>query len=99
MDIIAAALRLSGQRQFSAGAKQASKDVEGIGKAADDTGEKTKKSGLTTAKGLLKAAATAGITYKAYQSLKTSVNTTMELAKSTKGLQRVTGLDAKQAQA
>jgi len=99
MDVIAAALRLSGQRQFSAGAKQASKDVEGIGKSAEDTSQKTKKSGLTTAKGLLQAAAAAGVTYKAYQGLKDSVNMTVDLAKETAGLSRVTGLDAKSAQA
>lgn len=36
-DTIIARLRLEGQRQFSQGAQQASKDVRGIGDAADDT--------------------------------------------------------------
>src|SRR5262245_29299607 len=42
-DVIAARLRLDGQRQFSAGAQQASKDVRGIGDAAEDADVKTEK--------------------------------------------------------
>lgn len=97
-DTIAARLVLDGQRQFSSGAKQASKDVGGIGKAAEDTGKQTKASGKASALGLLKTAAAAGATYKAMGFLKDSVSTTTDLAKSTKSLQRVTGLDAKAAQ-
>jgi hypothetical protein len=90
---------MDGQRQFSGQAKQASKDVEGIGKSAQKADEQTKKSGKNTALSLLKTAAAAGVTVKAWSFLKGSVSTTLDLAKSTKGLQRVTGLDAKQAQA
>lgn len=98
-DDIVAQLKLLGQSAFSSGAKQASKDVEGIGKSAEKSQDTVKKSGKGTALGLLKAAAAAGVTYKAYQGLKSSVNTTVDLAKNTAGLARVTGLDKKQAQA
>jgi hypothetical protein len=97
-DVIAARLVLDGQRQFSAGATQASKDVRGIGKSAEDTSKQTKASGKVSATSMLKTAAAAGATYKAMGLLKDSVNTTTDLAKSTKTLQRVTGLDAKTAQ-
>jgi hypothetical protein len=97
-DVIAARLRLDGQRQFSQGAKTASKDVEGIGKSAQDTEAKTKKSAKGMMGSMLRTAAAAGLTYKGWQALKGSVSTTMELAKSTKALQRVTGLDEKTAQ-
>lgn len=98
-DTIAARLVLDGQRQFSQGAKQAGKDVEGIGKSAEDTAKKTEKGGKTSASSLLRTAAAAGATYKAMGFLKSSANTTLDLAKQTKGLQRVTGLDTKSAQA
>lgn len=98
-DVIAAQLRLDGQRQFSQGAKQASKDVGGIGKSAEETGKKTAESGKTSASSLLRTAAAAGATYKAMGFLKSSTQVTTDLAKSTAGLKRVTGLDTKQAQA
>ena len=97
-DLIAARLVLDGQRQFSAGAKQASKDIGGVGKSAEETGKQTKTSGKATALSMLKTAAAAGATYKAMGLLKDSVAQTTDLAKSTKSLQRVTGLDAKSAQ-
>jgi hypothetical protein len=97
-ELIAARLVLDGQRQFSSGAKQASKDVAGIGKSAEESGKLTKASGKSSALGMLKTAAAAGATYKAMGLLKDSVSQTTALAKSTKSLQRVTGLDAKSAQ-
>jgi hypothetical protein len=97
-DTIAARLVLDGQRQFSSGAQQASKDVKGIGTAAKETETKSKSSLGATSKNLLGAAAAAGVTVKATSALKSSVNTTVDLAKSTSALKRATGLDAKQAQ-
>lgn len=97
-DLIAARLVLDGQRQFSAGAQQASKDVTGIGKSAEASSKQTAASGKASAASLLKTAAAAGATYKAMGFLKNSVSTTADLAKSTKTLSRVTGLDSKQAQ-
>ena len=44
-ETIVARLRLDGQRQFSSQAQQASKDVKGIGDAADETSAKTKGMG------------------------------------------------------
>ena len=98
-DVIAARLRLDGQNQFNSGTKKASEGVAGIGKTAEETGKQTQKSSGMTASGLLKAAAAAGATYKAYGWLKGSISTTTDLAKSTAALKRVTGLDEKQAQA
>jgi TP901 family phage tail tape measure protein len=98
-DVIAARLKLDGQAQFSSGAKRASADVGGIGKSAEKSNATVEKSSKTSASSLLSAAAAAGVTYKAVQGLKSSVNTTVDLAKSTASLSRVTGLDSKQAQA
>jgi hypothetical protein len=98
-DIIAARLKLDGQAQFSSGAKTASKDIGGIGKSAETSSKTSAKATGVTASGLLSAAAAAGVTYKAVQGLKSSVNTTVALAKSTSALSRVTGLDKKQSQA
>lgn len=98
-DLIAARLQLDGQRQFSSGAQQASKDVRGIGKAAEESSSVAKKSSGITAKSMIQTAAAAGVVYKGFGALKSSVNETVALSKSTSALKRATGLDAKQSQA
>jgi phage-related protein len=98
-DVIAARLRLDGQSQFNAGAQKASKSVAGIGKSAEESSKQSGKATGATASGLLAAAAAAGVTYKAYGWIKGSISETVDLAKSTASLSRVTGLDSKQAQA
>jgi tape measure domain-containing protein len=63
-DTIIARLRLEGQRQFSRDAQQASKDVKGIGDAADQTavqGEEMSKKGGTWGPRIKSAAKTAAV--------------------------------------
>jgi hypothetical protein len=90
---VLAKLATEGARQFSGEMEQAAESTEGVGKAAETT---SKKAGLS-AKGLLKWAAAAGITYKAFSFFKGAINDTVNLAKATVALSRTTGLDVKLA--
>lgn len=92
---IVARLILLGQSAFVGGLRESATAVEGVGKAQETTAKKSRYS----AKGLLKWAAAAGIVYKGAQFLKDAVKTTVDLAKATAGLQRVTGMDARTASA
>jgi len=81
------------------GGTVASTEIRGVGKAVGSVGTETeqttkKTSGLSKS---LKGLATGFAVYKGYQWIKGAVDATTSLAKSTAGLQRITGLDTTQA--
>ena len=89
LDIV---VRVRGGQVASSEIKNVGKATEGVGKATEETNKKT--SGLSSSlKGL---AAGIGV-YKGYSFVKDAVQETANLALATKALQRVTGLDSKQA--
>ena len=93
-DVIAR-LVVQGQAQFAAQMSGAGKQATAAGDATATAG---KKAGMS-AKGLLQAAAAAGLAYKAYGFLKSSVSATVDLAKATSGFARSSGLDKRTSQA
>lgn len=93
-DVIAR-LRVEGQAAFTQAMGGASTSAKSAGTEQAEAG---KKAGVS-AGGLLKAAAAAGALYKGYGFLKGSINTTVNLAKSTAAFSRASGLDQKASQA
>ena len=81
------------------GGSVASTEIRGVGGAVQSVGTQTEATSKKT-QGLsksLKGLATGFAVYKGYQWIKGAVNATTSLAKSTAGLQRITGLDTTQA--
>jgi phage-related protein len=81
------------------GGQVAATEIKGVGGAVETVGTQTeqtskKTSGLSQS---LKAVATAAVVYKGFNYLKSAVKDTGDLAKSTLGLRRITGLDSQTA--
>ena len=85
LDII---IRVQGGQVSSAEIKGVSQQVGAVGKSAEETSKKT--SGLRSA---MTGLATGFAVYKGYQFIKSAVSETVNLAKATAGLQRITGMD------
>jgi hypothetical protein len=81
------------------GGQVASSEIQGVSKATAQVGTTTEETTKKTSKlgQQLKGIATGIAVYKGYQFLKGAVSETASLAKSTAGLQRITGLDTKTA--
>lgn len=80
---------------YTAGIRKALADTDRFGRATKKAGRGDVFGGL--AKNALKAAAATASLYTAYDQGKKAVNTTLELAKSTKALTRTTGLSTQEA--
>lgn len=81
------------------GGEVASTEIKGVGTAVEGVGKETETTSKKTA-GLsqtLKGLATAAVVYKGFSYIKGAITDTADLARSTVGLQRVTGLDTQQA--
>ena len=83
-------LILEGLREFVSGTKQASTAVKDTG----DTAEKAGQQGKRSWKSLIKWGAAAGVAAGAAKFMKSAVSQTTALAKSTRGLEVATGMDA-----
>jgi phage-related protein len=92
---VRARLVAEGEGPFVAAFGRARQAVTGVGEG----GEESRKGLLGGAGGMIKAAAAAGVAWKAYGTLKDSVKTTVDLAKATAGFSRVTGISSKESQA
>lgn len=80
---------------YTAGIRKAMADTDRFGKATRRAGKQNAFAGL--AKNALKAAAATASLYTAYDQGKKAVNTTLDLAKSTRQLTRTTGLSTREA--
>jgi hypothetical protein len=69
--------------------------TEDVGTATANTAQTQTKQGVA---GLAKSAIAAGVLYKGFQGLKSSINTTQQLAKSTSAFARSSGLSKKESQ-
>lgn len=98
-DRIDVLLRLQNARKFQAEAKSSAKAIDKIGDEAAQTGRQARSAGLGLAKFAAAGAAVFAAGGAALAFLKSSISTTMSLAKSTRLLQRTTGLDAEAASA
>src|SRR5262252_2622653 len=81
------------------GAKEASTEIVGISKSTAQVGKQTEETSKRTSnlRKTMSGLATGFAVYKGAQWIKSAVNETTALAKSTMGLQRITGMDAKTA--
>lgn len=89
LDIV---IRVRGGTVASQEIKQVGASTKGVGTATEETSKKT--AGLSRA---MKGLASGFAVYKGYQFIKGAVEETGNLAKSTAGLQRLTGMDTKTA--
>jgi len=80
---------------YTAGIRRAMADTDRFGRSTKKAGRSDPFSGL--AKNALKAAAATASLYTVYDQGKKAVNTTLDLAKSTKALTRTTGLSTQEA--
>jgi hypothetical protein len=80
---------------YTAGIRKAMADTDRFGKSTRRAGKQNAFAGI--AKNALKAAAATASLYTAYDQGKKAVNTTLDLAKSTRQLTRTTGLSTQEA--
>lgn len=102
-------LRAIGQAAFTAAMDEAASSVGKVGTNADKAGDQTDAMGKAAGKaaprwktfagGLAKWAGGAAAIYAAKRGLDATINSTMDLAKTTLMLKRATGLDAEEASA